>query len=272
MQVTKAEGEILKQFLEKGEYCFSTQDVYEEFTSAHKVYLAQLLSKMVSKGSLIRLTRGLYYIVPLEQDAKDFLPDWHLVAKYIMNKGKGNYYIGYYSALQIHQLITQPSLTEIIVTDKQIKQNLITIKGVRFQFVYHNPKRFFGHKNIWIDDFNKVKASDLEKTIIDCLLNPHYGGGMVEIGKAVYRASEFIDYQKLWNYFQRVESKVAMKRFGLLSETLGLNAPITGDIIKAKGKSISLFDTSQPDAGEINSHWGLKINADLETIRQSVFS
>lgn len=272
MQITRAEGEILKQFLERGEYCFSNQDVYKEFTSNDKAYLAQLLSKMVGKGSLIRLARGLYYIVPLEQNARAFLPDWHLVAKYIMDKGKGDYYIGYYSALQIHGLITQPSLTEIIVADKQIKQNIITIKNVRFQFVYHNSKRFFGHKNIWIDDFNKVKASDLEKTILDCLLNPHYGGGMVEIGKAVHKAGESIDYQKLWRYFQRVGSKVAMKRFGLLSEILGLGAPIIEDIIKAKGKSISLFDTSQPEAGKINSHWGLKINTDLETIRQAVFS
>jgi len=270
MQITKTEGKILKRFLMGGDHCFSNNDVYQEFPAMNEVYLAQLLSGMVKKGSVIRLTRGLYYIVPMGHDALTFIPDWHLVAKYIMKKR--HYYIGYYSALQIHKLITQPSLSEIIVTDVQIIPGKIKIKDVQFQFVYHNPRRFFGYYNVWIDDYNKVKCSDLEKTIVDCLLNPHYSGGMVEIGKAVYKAHESVDYQKLWKYFKKVKSIVVMKRFGLLSEVLNLNVPIIDNIIQHKGKSVSLFDTSQPNIGKINSFWGLKINSDLETIKQVIFT
>lgn len=56
---------------------------------------------------------------------------------------------GYYSALQIHSLITQPSVTEIIVSDIQIKPSEIEIQGVRFQFIYHNKHRLFGIENTW---------------------------------------------------------------------------------------------------------------------------
>ncbi len=55
-----------------------------------------------------------------------------------------------------------------------------------FQFIYHNEKHFFGTKKIWIDNFNKVVCSDLEKTIIDCLFKPDYAGGIVEIARAIY--------------------------------------------------------------------------------------
>jgi hypothetical protein len=43
------------------------------------------------------------------------MADWHLIAEHLVNNAK--HYIGYYSALQIHNLITQPSLKEQIEKD-----------------------------------------------------------------------------------------------------------------------------------------------------------
>jgi predicted transcriptional regulator of viral defense system len=55
------------------------------------------------------------------------MPDWHLVAKYLM-KGK-DYYIAYYSAMQIHGLITQPSLKEFIATKRHFIPSDLRIPG-----------------------------------------------------------------------------------------------------------------------------------------------
>ena len=63
-----------------------------------------------------------------------------------------------------------------------------------------------------------------------------------------------------------------MKRFGLISETLKLDIPIVEDLSKQKGNSISLFDITQPDEGKINSHWGLKINFDLKTLEEAIYT
>jgi hypothetical protein len=52
-------------------------------------------------------------------------------------------------------IITQPSLKEQIVVKKQIKPSETELKGVNFQFIYHNDKHFFGHKKMWIDSFNR---------------------------------------------------------------------------------------------------------------------
>lgn len=46
-------------------------------------------------------------------------PDWHLIAEYLAQHA--DHYVGYYSALQIHNLITQPTLKEQIVVSKQIR-------------------------------------------------------------------------------------------------------------------------------------------------------
>jgi len=157
--------DIIKRFSGINQDCFSFQDILKEYPKTHKVQLSKILSGMVEKGMLIKLNRDLYHIVPASMDAESFIPDWHLVAKYLM-KGK-EYYIGYYTAMQIHGLITQPSLKEIIVTNKQIKPSVKKIRGVEFQFVYHTKVRFFGYKSTWIDQHEKVSVSELEKTIVD---------------------------------------------------------------------------------------------------------
>lgn len=272
------EWDIIKYFSQEDSPCFSIEDARQGFQGVNPKYLNRVLSNMVKKNMLVRLNRGLYYIVPLDQNSIKFIPNWHLVVKYLM-KGK-NYYIGYYSALQIHNLITQPSLTEIIVTDSQIKPSQIEIQGVRFQFIYHNNQKFFGVENTWIDDFNRVKCSDLEKTLVDSFVNPHYSGGIVEIAKAVYETKDKIDVSKLFNYFTRAGSKVAVRRYVFISDLLEISDSYHAGLLQNHAEvlqenqtgSFLRLDTSAPDEGKISIHYGLKINRDIETIKQSIFS
>ncbi|MCH7535423.1 MAG: transcriptional regulator, partial [Bacteroidetes bacterium] len=136
----KLNRDIIKTFSLREIVCFSFEDVASEYLSKSKKYISKVLGKMVADGSLMRLKKGLYHIVPLNEDVNHFIPDWHLVAKYLMRNKE--YYIGYYSAMQIHGLITQPSLKEIIVTNVQVKPGTVAIKNTEFQFVHHIEKRF----------------------------------------------------------------------------------------------------------------------------------
>ncbi|MEO1300760.1 MAG: hypothetical protein AAFU83_00690 [Bacteroidota bacterium] len=43
----------------------------------------------------MRVKPGMYYIIPYEQDAATFMPQWHSLASYLA-QGK-EYYIGYHS-------------------------------------------------------------------------------------------------------------------------------------------------------------------------------
>lgn len=265
----KLEWEIIKKFSETDSPCFSFEEAVRKFESINPSYISQVLHKMVQKKMLVKLRRGLYYIVPLNQIGDNFIPNWHLVAKYLM-KGR-NYYIGYYSALQIHNLITQPSLTEIIVTEKQVKPNKIEIQGIRFQFIYHNKNRFFGAKNTWIDNFNKVKCSDLEKTLVDSFVTPHHSHGVVEIAKAVYDTKDKISLDKLFDYFARSGSKVAVRRYVFICDLLEISTSYHKAALQDnKTGSILLLDTSLPDIGKIDTRYELKINRDIETIKESI--
>ena len=187
-------------------------------------------------------------------------------------RGK-DYYIGYYSAMQIHGLITQPSLKEIIVTNLQVKPSLKKIRGIEFQFVYHTKTKFFGYKNTWLNQNEKVMVSDLEKTIVDAVTKPHLCGGMVEVGKAIYETKEKINLDTLMSYLTQNESQAAMKRYLFICDLLDVQWTSHHEgMLKNIGNSFSLLDTSGPDQGRKDSRFGLKINIDVSTIKNSIFT
>lgn len=263
--------EILKHFSGKDHECFSYDELTKVYPEKDKAYLSKVLSSMIKKGMLVKLKHGLYHIVPTNSDHENFIPDWHLVAKYLMQDKE--YYIGYYSAMQIHNLITQPSLTEIIVTKEQWQKSKLNIQNVDFKFVKHTETRFFGFKNTWINDHDKVKVSDLEKTLVDALTWPHLCSGMIEVGKAIYESRDKISLDKLIDYLTRNGSKSAIKRYLFVYDLFGLDWTSYHESLLLKpNNSYSLLDTSGPDEGVCNYKFGLKINVDTDTIKNAIYS
>jgi len=266
--VLNRSSELLKRLNQADMSCFTIEDAYQAVERSNNDAIKKLLSDLVKRGLLMRLKKGLYYTIPYEQNPDIFMPNWHLIAAYL-SKGM-NYYIGYYSALEVHSLITQPSLQEQIIVDKQVKPAIIKIRDIEFRFIYHNKKHFFGTKNIWIDDFNRVKCSDFEKTLIDCLYKPQYAGGIVEISKALFKLKEKLDYGKLFEYIKKFNSQAVVKRLGYLLELFEINHPVLEQLNKIKTKSFTQLDPSLPKEGKMISKWSLQLNLDTETIRSSV--
>lgn len=268
--ISTQSNKILTYFNQINQDCFDYSEAENALPGSGKSALKELLSDMVKRGLLMRLKKGLYYIIPYEKDAETYMPDWHLVAGHLA-RGT-NYYIGYYSALQIHNLITQPSLKEQIVVAKQMRPSTLKIKDVKFQFIYHNMKHFFGSKKIWIDSFNKVICSDLEKTFVDCLFKPDYAGGIVEIARAIYTSKDKIKFDKLLEYTERFDSQAVIKRLGFLLEILEIETEITKELFKSKTASYVLLDTELPQSGNLNNRWSIKQNLETETIKSAIYT
>lgn len=261
---------LLDKLLESQKQCFSIDTAYELLSDSNKNAVKRLLSDMTKRGLLMRIKEGIYYVIPYEQDAETFMPDWHLLAEPLTKATQ--HYIGYYSALQIHNLITQPSLKEQIVVAKQLRPSQIEIKGVTFQFIFHNQEHFFGAKKIWIDSFNKVLCSDLEKTFIDCLFKPDYAGGIVEVAKAMYMSKEKIKYNQLYDYAIKFDSQAVIKRLGFLLELLEIDTEIIEKLQERKTNTYVLLDTELPKQGKRLSRWGIQQNLELETIKSAMFT
>lgn len=268
--ISTQSNQILTYFNSLGRNCFEQSEASLALPNSNDNALKELLRDMVKRGLLMRLKKGLYYIIPYEQDSRTFMPDWHIIAGHLV---KGiDHYIGYYSALQIHNLITQPSLKEQIVVAKQIRPSSLKIKDVKFQFIYHNKHHFFGMKKMWIDSYSQVMCSDLEKTFIDCLFKPDYAGGIVEIGRAIHSSKDKIKYNKLFEYVQRFKSQAVIKRLGFLLEILEIDTEIIKQLQKAKTASYVLLDTELPRSGKMVSRWSIQQNLDTETIKSAIYT
>ncbi|MHA8060076.1 type IV toxin-antitoxin system AbiEi family antitoxin domain-containing protein [Aquirufa beregesia] len=261
---------LLSYFNGQNKNCFDYSVAYNALPNSKASTIRELLSDMTKRGLLMRLKDGLYYIIPYEQNAETFMPDWHLIVEHLMNDAK--HYIGYYSALQIHNLITQPSLKEQIVVSKQIRPSEIKIKNVPFQYIYHNEKHFFGAKKIWIDSYHQVLCSDLEKTFIDCLFKPDYAGGIVEVAKALYISKNNINYDTLLEYAKKFDSQAVIKRLGFLLEMLEINTRIIADLQHLKTASYVLLDTELPKTGKRNSRWSIQQNLETDTIKSAIYT
>ncbi|QMU66044.1 MAG: transcriptional regulator [Flavobacteriaceae bacterium] len=268
--ISTQSNQILTYFNQMDKDCFVYTDAINALPQSSDSALKELLSDMVKRGLLMRLKKGLYYIIPFEKDAESFMPDWHIIAGHLVKEA--NHYIGYYSALQIHNLITQPSLKEQIVVAKQIRPSKIKIKDIDFQFIYHNEKHFFGAKKIWIDSFNKVLCSDLEKTFIDCLFKPDYAGGIVEVARAIYTSKNKIKFSKLLEYAEKFKSQAVIKRLGFLIEILEIETDIIPKLNKLKTASYVLLDTELPKSGKMISRWSIQQNLETETIKSAIYT
>jgi predicted transcriptional regulator of viral defense system len=266
--ISTQSGALLSYFNEQKIACFDYSLAYKALPNSKASAIRELLSNMTKRGLLMRLKEGVYHIIPYEQDAEIFMPDWHLIAEYLVSDAK--HYIAYYSALQIHNLITQPSLKEQIVVSKQIRPSEIKVKETPFQFIYHNEKHFFGAKKIWADNFNKVTCSDLEKTIIDCLFKPEYAGGIVEIARAIYISKEKIKYDILLEYAKKFDSQAVIKRLGFLLEVLEIKTSIIDELQKLKIASNIVLDTELPKTGKRISRWSIQQNLEIETIKSAI--
>jgi predicted transcriptional regulator of viral defense system len=116
IEITSAK--ILAVVNEKGKKWFCLNEILPLLPEMTDNHIRVQVQRMTEGGLLMRLREGIYYIIPFEQDSASFMPDWHLLAEPLTRGGE--YYIGYYSALQTHQLITQPSLKEQIVVKNEL--------------------------------------------------------------------------------------------------------------------------------------------------------
>ncbi len=263
-------AEVIKHFTDFDQPAFNIQEAADLLRESSRDAVKKLLRDMVNRGLLLRLKDGVYWIIPYDQEAATYFPDWHLTAKYLINDA--DYYIGYYSAMEIHSLITQPALREQIVVNKQIKPSKLKIKSHRIQFIYHNKNHFFGTKNIWIDSFNKVPCSDLEKTFIDCLYKPDYAGGMTEITKAFFKSREKIDFERLFDYCKLFKAQSVIKRLGFLLEILEINSPIVEKLQQLKTPSYILLEPSYEKRGKLNNKWSVQQNIETNDMTSSIFT
>lgn len=264
-----AAAEILLRLSEQGKPIFSVEDAQAIYNKSRKL-TSNLLGKLVRKGWLVRLMAGKYLIVPLEAGLEAIpMADRYVIAREVL--GSCPYYISHYSAMQLHQMTTQPVNTAYVTVPRQRDSRVIA--GLEYRFVYASQRFFWGWEMMWVTPQEQVRVSDLEKTVFDCAVRPQLCGGLGELGKGLWLARDDLDENRLVEYLERLNHKAAAKRVGFLLETYGLGQP---DTIHALHSSISrgydLLDPTLPDEGPHRPRWRVRVNLKPEELKTSIWT
>jgi len=248
---------------------FSLQDA-QEITGTGYEATRLLLNGLMKKNWLIRLKKGEYLIVPLEAGLTgEYMENWYVVARELIKPHP--YYISYYSAMGIHNMVTQP--TRVVYISTPVRRKNRDISSTEYRFIYTRQENYWGITKEWVTPQQQVEVSDLERTIVDCLYTPRLCGGISEIAKGIWIAKDKVNYEKLTRYVERFGKKVVAKRLGLILEVYGLGTmDITEqlqDYIK-DSNSYALFDPLLPDQGKYLTRWRLRVNLEPEELKSII--
>ena len=262
-------AELLLRLSAEGKTIFSIAEAQAMTNNTYEA-TATLLSQLVRRRWLVRLVPGKYLIVPLEAGLEGIpMADRYVIAREVLDSLP--YYISHYSAMELHQMTTQPVNTVYVTVPRQRTSR--TIAGVQYRFVYANPRSFWGGEAIWATDQEQVQVSDLEKTLLDCAVRPELCGGLAELGKGLWLRKDELDESRLVAYLQRLDHKAVVKRIGFLLETYGLGSPKTIAALQSfSNLRYALLDPTLPDEGPYRARWRLRINLDPEELKATVWT
>ncbi len=218
------------------------------------------IERLTAKGWLEPIRRGYYLVVP-----RAGVMGWEehpfLVAAIIASH---DYYVSFWSALA-HYGLTEQRPRVVYVAQSEGHSAEYRFKHWRYRIVRLPPKRFFGRREEMIRD-HPVWLAEPEKALLDSLHLEQYGGGIVEIVKALARAAERIDTIRLTDQAVQMDSAALCRRLGYLMETVGL--PDAERLQPHLGRTpqvyLSRLLPKQPTF--LNKRWRLYVNITQEDL------
>jgi len=217
-----------------------------------------------------RLKPGLFILVPYELGhERDYLGSPYVVARELV--GGTDYYVSHASAMDLHQMVTQPQLVVYTTTTQAIRPRVVL--GTEFRFVRSKPANLFGSTEHWVTKTEKVQVSDLERTIIDGLKQSEYCGGFTDVAKGFWMRRDDIDYGRLIDYALRLDVGAVIRRLGFLLETFEMDAPREVKRLQENlTASYAILDPLLPEEGRFMARWRLRLNVDPAEIAAAVRS
>ena len=217
------------------------------------------LARLVKKGWLQRLERGLYMIVPLEAGpAGQWTDDPLVIATHLQPDGA----VAYWSALHYWNLTEQVPRTVFLQSLRQRNPSQATILGVTYKFVRIKKDRFFGIVTR-SSEGQKINITDREKSLIDACDRPDLCGGIVQVAQA-FQAGAPIDWDRMDAYLKKMGSGAIYKRLGYLVETLAISMPYREDRLRdwrrSMSQGIALLDLGGLQTGAVTTKWRVRVN------------
>ena len=262
-------AQLITAFYERGQTTFTHADV-ESITRLPSASARSLIRHAVARGVVSRLEPGLFVLVPPEFGRRtEFAGNPYIVARQLA--GGAEYFISHASAMELHQMVTQPQFVIFTSATKRLRNR--AIHGTEFRFVFIRHEAIFGVTTHWISKQDSVKVSDIERTVIDGLRLPAYCGGVTEVAKGLWIRHNDVQPERLIEYALRLGSAAVIRRLGYLLELYRIAVPEQLDRLRCSlSSTYSILDPTLPDEGAYVSGWRLRVNLspdELDAVRRT---
>jgi len=259
---TKA-AHLVTTLYEQNKPIFRLKEI-QKILRLDEVSSRNFVRKLVNRGVVTRLKPGLFILVPFELGKEaGYIGNPLVVAREIMD-GK-DYFLSYATAMEVHGGITQPQLVVYVTTLKPHRP--ITALGVEFRFIYNQKRYFFGISDHWVTKQEKVKVSDLERTIIDGLKQPEYCGGLTEVAKGLWIRHQDVNINRLISYAIKIGVGAVIRRLGFLLELYKIGTSEDWEILSSHlTETYVRLDSFLPSEGKFLRKWRLQLNVSPEEL------
>lgn len=233
------------------------------------------VGNLIHRGLVTRLRPGLYNLVPFELGRETtYVSDPYLIARAVIEhktRSKSQlktpiYYLSHASAMEIHQMLTQPQLGVLVSTPLAIPHQWM--HGIEFRFVRCKKTHLFGITTHWANKTEKVWVSDIERTVLDGLKQPEYCGGITEVAKGLWMQKHQIDPEKLIAYALKLKVGAVFRRLGFLLETYKMaNESQVEVLLKKMTNTYVLLDPGLLEEGKYLARWRIRLNVIPEELK-----
>lgn len=248
---------LVATLYEQNKPIFRLKEV-QKILRVDEVSSRNFVRKLVNRRVVTRLKPGLFILVPFELGKEaEYIGNPFVVAREIVS-GK-DYFLSHATAMEIHGGVTQPQLVVYVTTLKPRRP--ITVLGIEFRFIHSKKKYFFGISNHWVTKQEKVKVSDLERTIIDGLKQPEYCGGLTEVAKGLWMRQQDVNINRLISYAIKIGVGAVFRRLGFLLELYKIGISEDWEILSSHlTETYVRLDPLLPSEGKFLRKWRLQLN------------
>ena len=194
-----------------------------------RTQLRSLLSLLVRSGWLETLKRGTYAVKSTLFGSE--ISPFAIAAALVQPCA-----ISHWSALAQHGFTTQiPTMVQASTPSKILTPEMRTgdahsprgravwrVIGIEVEFIHVQPRHFFGHQQLWANDWQQVAITDPERTALDLIARSDVFGGMSAAIEILEEALPKINTLKLIQYGLQYNTGAVIKRLGWVLEQLGV--------------------------------------------------
>jgi len=195
---------------------FTTNDVYRLINS--KRAALALLQRYMEKGIIRKIKKNLYTCVNLQNG--ESAANRFMIGSNINNTA----YISHHSAFEYYGFTNQVFYDIYVSSDNRFAT--FGFEGITYKHVRSNTE-----KGIVVSETNaKIKVTDLERTVIDCIKDIDLAGGAEELLQCLELVTS-LDNGKFYAYLNEYDTQFLYQKAGFIFERYRESLNITDDLI-----------------------------------------